>query len=116
MIKAPTDKILQSRREPLVLVGKLQNFNIAVDSNRPQKPSSYLNTFDLLDSKKEDLHPEFSELVSTYKAKAKFSYAPSEPDELTFSKNDIIDIFGHAKVDFLHFCLVLILLPLNFFE
>jgi hypothetical protein len=100
MIKTTTDKILQGRREPLVLVGKIRNVNSAVNSNPTQKLSSSLNTstFDLLDSKKEDLHPQYAETAASYKAKAKFAYAPSEPDELTFSKNDLIDIFGHAKV------------------
>jgi hypothetical protein len=103
MLKNTSDKMLQIRREPLVLVGKIHNFNIAniaVNSNQSQKSSSSLNTskFDLLDSKKEDLHPQYAESSSSYKAKAKFAYAPSEPDELTFSKGDVIDIFGQAKV------------------
>jgi hypothetical protein len=99
MLKASTDKTLQSRREPFVLVGKIRDSN-NMNSNQQQKLSRHpnTNTLDLLDSRKEDLHPIFAESASSYKAKAKFAYAPSEPDELTFSKNDLIDIFGHAKV------------------
>ncbi len=100
---AAIDKSLQSRREPLVLVGKIRNnMNGAADRNQPQKiprsPKKRI-TFDLLDSSKEDIHPRYADSASSYKAKAKFAYNPSEPDELTFSKNDLIDVFGQAKVE-----------------
>ena len=110
-VKALTsEKRFPARREPLVLIGKRSNNIESTPSNRAVEKGGRVgrdiiaqslkeNPHIISQSLKENLRSEISsDGTASYRAKAKFTYAPTESDELAFSKNDLIDIFGPSQV------------------
>jgi hypothetical protein len=97
-----SEKPNANRREPLVLIGKSRNIenkghSIDSASEKNNGHAAVQNSSSLLNSRKEDLHPQSSDICPSFRAKAKFTYKPTEQDELAFAKHEIIDIFGSSQ-------------------